>query len=269
MRGPAGRKAAVSNQDGQSAARGAPLPLTGMEGHRQSWRIRRLNPRQSKRSAMLIAGGRLRANPKFPRLRGWPVQFSIVRYDMPNEFCMSASTLTSGYQNKHTQRGWPLHAINSSTIGWLGGGWYKATILEESSDRPLKYRVMWTGYRGLKTWVPETDVTPKAVAAFLKHIKKLSAAEFAAHWEGVLILAAKKGDIYKVRSLPDLVRFANCMDQVRPSPYSYVCVLRACVRACVSVCVCVHVCMCICTHICAYMCIRGRGRDTQTHTSSE
>jgi ankyrin repeat protein len=80
---------------------------------------------------------------------------------------------------------------------------------------------MWTGYRGLKTWVPETDVTPKAVAAFLKHIKKLSAAEFAAHWEGVLILAAKKGDIYKVRSLPDLKRFANCKDHLNNTPLHY------------------------------------------------
>jgi len=46
------------------------------------------------------------------------------------------------------------------------------------------------------------------------------------HWERVLILAAKSGDIDMVGSLPDLKKFANCRDQVR-------------VRACVRVCVCV------------------------------
>ena len=50
--------------------------------------------------------------------------------------------------------------------------------------------------------------------------KKLSDVEFAAHWERVLILAAKSGDIDKVRYLPNLKRFANCRDQVR---------VRACV----------------------------------------
>jgi hypothetical protein len=97
--------------------------------------------------------------------------------------------------------------------GSLGRGWYEAEIVEEDSGLPLRYLVRWTGHGGLKTWVGETHVTPLAVAAFLKKI--LSDDKFAAHWEGVLILAAKSGDFDKVRSLPDLKRFANCRDPVR------------------------------------------------------
>ena len=80
---------AVSNPDGQTAARGAPLPLRGMEGQRQSSRLaeKNLQPRRSER----IANGDMQKQPKVRRPPGWPVQFSIVRYDMPNEFCMSAS----------------------------------------------------------------------------------------------------------------------------------------------------------------------------------
>ena len=150
--------------------------------------------------------------------------------------------------------------------GWLGRGWYKAEIVKVKRGPPLKYWVRWTYYGGLKTWVRETHVTPLAVAAFLK--KKLSDDKFAEHWERVLILAAKSGDIDKVRYLPDLKRFANCRDEVRVRLCVCVCVwsgragergsvsiplpIRTCVYvcACVRACVCVHVCMCICTYIC-------------------
>jgi hypothetical protein len=88
-----GSPSAVSKPDGQRAARGAPLPRSwkGMKGQRQSLRLAEKNPRRSKRSADGV-----RNKPEVARRRGWPVKFSIVRYDMPNEFCMSASTLASG-----------------------------------------------------------------------------------------------------------------------------------------------------------------------------
>jgi hypothetical protein len=112
--------------------------------------------------------------------------------------------------------------------GWLGRGWYEAKVvgvkrgpmaIVVGAKRGLMYLVRWTGYAGQQTWVLETHVTPLAVAAFLK--KKLSEGAFAAHWKRVLFLAAQSGDIYNVRSLPDLKRFANCKDHLNNTPLHY------------------------------------------------
>jgi hypothetical protein len=86
---------AVVKGKGPARTRGSPSAVSiprlwkGMRGQRQSPRLAEKNP-QPRRSQRIADGG-LRAKPKVPRRRGRPVQFSIVRYDMPNELCMSAS----------------------------------------------------------------------------------------------------------------------------------------------------------------------------------
>jgi hypothetical protein len=85
------------------------------------------------------------------------------------------------------------------------------------SAPPLRYLVEWTGHAGQTDWVDDIHVTPLGVASFLKKI--LSDDEFAAHWEGVLILEDPR-----------------LRNQATLTGMRCVCV-RACERVCVRVCV--------------------------------